>query len=52
MIESNFLKEFRIATTVLQNFEDFQAKLEYLKKVHPEQISKVHFVIHFHPSHH
>ena len=37
MIESNFVKEFRIATAFLQNF---QAELEYLKKVHPEQFSK------------
>ena len=51
MIESNFLKKFRIATTFLQNLKDFQAKLEYLKKVHPEQFSKIQFVIHFHPRH-
>ena len=54
MIESNFLKEFRIATTFLQNLKDFQAKLEYLKKVivHPdhEKFSKIHLVIHLrHP---
>ena len=50
MKESNFLKEFRIATAFLQSFQDFQAKLECLKKVHPEQFSKRHFVIHLHPS--
>ena len=41
MIDSNFLKIFRIATIFLQNFH---AKLEYLKKAHPEQFSKIHFV--------
>ena len=52
MIESNFLKEFRIATTFVQNLQVFQAKPETLKKVHPEQFSKIHFVMHFHVSHH
>ena len=52
MIESNFLEEFRIVTTFVQYLEDFRAKFEYLKKVHPEQFSKIHFVIYFHPSHH
>ena len=37
MKESNFLKEFRIATTFVQNFKDFHAKFNYLKKVHPGQ---------------
>ena len=50
MIESNFLKEFRIARTSLQNVKDSRIKLEYLKKkIHPEQFSKIHFVFHFHP---
>ena len=31
--------------------KDFRAKFDYLKKVHPGQFSKIHFVIHFHPSH-
>ena len=38
-IESNFLKEFRIARTFLKNCKGFQANLEYLKRVkrvHPE----------------
>ena len=52
MKQSNLLKEFRIATTFTQNFKDLQAKFDYLKKVHPGQFSKIHFVIHFHPSHH
>ena len=52
MIESVSLKDFRIARTFLQTFIDLQAKLEYLKNVHPEQFSKIHFVIYFHPSHH
>ena len=43
MKESNFLKECRIATTFVQNFKDFQAKNDYLKKVHPGQFSKIHF---------
>ena len=47
MLESNFLKEFRIA-----NFTDFQAKLEYSKNAHPEQFSKINFETHFHPGHH
>ena len=60
MAESNFLKEVRTATTNVQNFKDFQAKFDYLKKVHQlaeactsaaGQFSKIHFVIHFHPSH-
>ena len=51
MIESNFLKEFRIATTFFKNFKDFQAKLEYLKNVHPGRFSKIHFAIYFHPRH-
>ena len=51
MIESNFLKELRIATKFLQNLKDFQAKLGYLKKFHPEQFSKIHFEINFQPSH-
>ena len=31
MKESNFLKEFRIATTFVQNFKDFQAKFDFEK---------------------
>ena len=34
MKESNFLKKSRIATIFVQNLEDFQAKFDYLKKVH------------------
>ena len=52
MTESNFMKGFHIVTTFAQNFKDFQAELEYLKNVHPEQFSKIHFVIHYHSSHH
>ena len=52
MKESNFLKKFLIATTFVQNFKDFQAQFDYLKKVHPGRFSKIHLVIHFHPSHH
>ena len=40
MIEGNFLKEFRFAITFLQNLKDFQARLECLKKVDPEQFLK------------
>ena len=32
MTESNFLMEFRIKTTSLQNFKDYQAELECLKE--------------------
>ena len=52
MEENNFLKKFVISTTFVQNFKDFQAKFDYLKNVPPGQFSKIHFVIHFHPSHH
>ena len=31
MIKSNFFKKFRTATTFLQNFKDFRAKIETLK---------------------
>ena len=51
MIESNFLKKFHIAITFLQNFEDFSAKLEYLKNWQDVTFSKIHTLIHFHPSH-
>ena len=50
MIGSNFLKEFRIPTTFVQNLKDFQSKFDYVKKVHPGQFLKIYFVIHFHPS--
>ena len=50
MIESIFLNEFRIAATFVQSFKDLQEKFYCLKKVHPGQFSKIHFVIHFHPS--
>ena len=50
MTESNFLKEFCIATKFLQNF---QSELEYLKNVQTvTRFSKIHIVIHLHPSHH
>ena len=52
MIESNFLKEFCIATIFLQKFGDFRAELEYLKNVQAVTFLKIHIVIHFHPSHH
>ena len=52
MIESNFMKKFSTVTTILENFNAFLAKFEYLKKVHPNGFSKIHFVIDFHPSHH
>ena len=52
MIESNFLKEFCIATIFLQNFKDFRAELEYFKNVQAVMFSKIHIVIHLHPSHH
>ena len=51
MLESNFMKKFNNVTTILQNFNDFRAaKFEYLKNVYPNGFSKIHFVIHFHPS--
>ena len=52
MLESNFVKKFSNVTTILQNFNDFRAKFEYLKKVYPNGFSKIHFVIHFDPSYH
>ena len=52
MIENNFLKEFRIVTTCLQNFKHFRAKIEYLKNVQAVVFSKIHIVTHFSPSHH
>ena len=51
MKESNFPKKFRITTAFVQNFKDFQAKFDFLRKVHPGQFSNIHFVFHFHPSH-
>ena len=44
MGESKFLKQFRIVTTFVQKLKDSQAKIAYLKKVHPGQFSKIHFV--------
>ena len=52
MLESNFMKKFSNVTAILLTFNDFRAKFEYLKKVHPNRFSKIHFVIHFHPSYH
>ena len=53
MTESNFLKEFCIATIFLQNFKDFRAELEHLRNVRDhDRFSKIHIVIYFHPSHH
>ena len=50
MIERNLLNEFPIATTFLQNFKEFWAKLnEYLKTFHGAMFSKIHTVIHFQP---
>ena len=46
------LKEFRIATTFLQNMKDFQGKLEYLKNNQAFAFSELHIVIHFHPGYH
>ena len=46
MTESNFLKEFCIATIFLQNFKDFRAELEHLKNVEAVTFSKIHIVIH------
>ena len=42
MLESNFMKKFSNVTT-------FCGEFEYLKNVHPNGFSKIHFVIHFHP---
>ena len=50
MLESNFMKKLSNVTTRLYNFNDFRAEFEYLKKVHPDRFSQIHFVIHFHPS--
>ena len=35
MKESNFPKKIRIATAFVQNFKAFQAKFDFLRKVHP-----------------
>ena len=35
MLESNFMQKFRNVATILKNLNDFHARFEYLKKVHP-----------------
>ena len=50
-MKSNFWKGFCIAMSIFAKFQRFLAKLGYVKKVHPEQFSKIHFVTYFHPNH-
>jgi len=43
------LSEIHTAATFVQHFDGFGAKIEPLKKFHPNSFSRIHIAIRFHP---